>query len=763
MADGDWSGSYGALDFSELAVKPEDQEITGIWTFDPDLDSDPDTANKLRAGYNPSVELWPASTSKWAALDFVVVTGRGGGNRVHTRSINLTHPGDPPELVFRRGGDNNVYGPNEDGTGFQGASQGSGLGHIAWQALVPQGSFQNQAAKIGASVLDTPAFNTPTVTLAESVTMPQNTIVVNEDMDDLPAYSRSADEIAAGVPEPDNVSMRESGQVRIEGETITYGSRSSTKLFGCTVAGLDGEDELAADLIIGRDYIELVDASTFTASGGRVQIESEIIDYTSVDRITFANDRLLGCTRGIEGTTDSEHSAGVTVLQISENSHIIGGDPIYVVQRQAEMGGEVHIATSRTGTASDSKHFQVNPDSELLFGEGATQLGNNPPAQFNFKGGGTSFIPLGVPQGLSGVVCGTAGATSYTYKVYAVDKHGKRTTADTEVIANGPATLSETNYIRLDWAGSRGAHEFIVERSASGGAGNSGTTGSLTTTHKTRRSNDFDGDHYFCDLGEAASAFTPPSRNETADVEIDGRLTVKHNLTLTEQSANPTTLPSTSEAQLFTKSFTTPEGANRTKLHLQDATGTKGITDESFYLSGLIEDRPAAGVVGRQYRATDTGIYYYDGGSNWNATNEGVVLKTADETVVNNTIQQDNELWFYVHAGTRWVVRTNLIVTSPSTNSDFKMRWTVNSTGATGTHFKAVDTGIATGSTPITGVTLPTDLTFGSANGTYMIQTIANISVATAGYLELSWAQNTTTAENTTVEDGSNLLLRQLV
>src|SRR5688572_5965744 len=45
----------------------------------------------LSAGYNPSVDLFPSTTGKWAALDFWVVTGNGTGNRIHARSMNLAN------------------------------------------------------------------------------------------------------------------------------------------------------------------------------------------------------------------------------------------------------------------------------------------------------------------------------------------------------------------------------------------------------------------------------------------------------------------------------------------------------------------------------------------------------------------------------------------------------------------------------------------------------------------------------------------------
>lgn len=73
---------------------------------------------------------------------------------------------------------------------------------------------------------------------------------------------------------------------------------------------------LSAELTAGYTaYAELTNLDGLTESG-RVQLDLEWIDYTSLDR---ENDRIVGLTRGVGGTSDVTHNAGTTVYQVEDD------------------------------------------------------------------------------------------------------------------------------------------------------------------------------------------------------------------------------------------------------------------------------------------------------------------------------------------------------------------------------------------------------------------------------------------------------------
>lgn len=485
----------------DLLLAGQDETITGDWRFNADL---------LQAGYNPSVEIDPTNPKRWVALDFALALDRGSGNRLHVRSLNVVHPGDPPEIVLRRGDDNNVYGPNEDGTGFVGTKAGSSLGHLAWQGLIPQGSFQGDAARLGSSIKEPARQDNPTVVLASSVTMPQGTITITGDLDATDAYTGA----------PDTTSFRDSGQISVGGESIYYGRRDATHFYGCISVGDTISTTLANNMTASTEHIPVDSLDGFATDGGTVLIDSEQIEYLSVDEFSGENPRLTELTRGANGTTAASHTSGTTVSAVTGGTHAVGTE---VSQSQAKNGGEIHLITSSEGTNTRAKSLQINDDGAFLIGESATDLGYSPDAKFTSRGGSWHIRTLSAPSNLTATVVGTSGSTSITYKVYAVDGYGKRTTAASVTINTAPATLNTTNYVRLAWTGPRGAAEWIIERSAT--AGSPSSTGSLKTNHRTFTGSNIGNKQYFADTGIAASAFTAPTRNETADVEIDGQLT----------------------------------------------------------------------------------------------------------------------------------------------------------------------------------------------------------------------------------------------
>lgn len=102
-------------------------------------------------------------------------------------------------------------------------------------------------------------------------------------------------------------------------------------------------------------------------------------------------------------------------------------------------------------------------------------------------------------------VNGTAGTTSYTYKVFAYTSNGDGIPVATTAVTTGNATLSSTNSITITWTAQTGAAGYGIERSASGGTPSS--TGLLQRVPAGTLS--------FTDTGLAATAYTESATQPT--------------------------------------------------------------------------------------------------------------------------------------------------------------------------------------------------------------------------------------------------------
>lgn len=139
------------------------------------------------------------------------------------------------------------------------------------------------------------------------------------------------------------------------------------------------------------------------------------------------------------------------------------------------------------------------------------------------------------------------------------------------------------------------------------------------------------------------------------------------------------------------------------------------------------------------------------------------VLKTADETVNNSTtMQNDDQLLISVEANITYDFFLRLIVNTNAT-ADFKMQFT-GPAGAT------MSTQAYTGSNPDTAASalqgptnnLTTVAAFSgvAADQVLIIQGFLAVS-ATAGTLQLQWAQNTLNVSNTSVKANSYMWLQR--
>lgn len=172
---------------------------------------------------------------------------------------------------------------------------------------------------------------------------------------------------------------------------------------------------------------------------------------------------------------------------------------------------------------------------------------------------------------------------------------------------------------------------------------------------------------------------------------------------------------------------------------------------------------------GTPFFETDTGVLYRYSGSAWVAQSPGRVVKTADETVNNSAVLQDDDhLFFPVEANESWYVEVTALMTAVSATADYLIGWS-GPAGATATwsHDSGANSAwvnVAVGGTPNTMKTLSDTVTVGALAGTFgtRFSGVFNSS-ATAGTIKFRWAQNTQTAENSKILLGSNLRLTRLV
>lgn len=130
-----------------------------------------------------------------------------------------------------------------------------------------------------------------------------------------------------------------------------------------------------------------------------------------------------------------------------------------------------------------------------------------------------------------------------------------------------------------------------------------------------------------------------------------------------------------------------------------------------------------------------------------------IVRKASDESVANNTLQDDNDLVFAIGASEVWVAQLHLFLTCASATPDFKYGFTAPA-GATiryGNH------AMVTGITGVTGDAHMQTLASGNpavgvpATGAGPVYITIVVSVAnggTPGTVQLQWAQQNTDAVN---------------
>lgn len=139
-----------------------------------------------------------------------------------------------------------------------------------------------------------------------------------------------------------------------------------------------------------------------------------------------------------------------------------------------------------------------------------------------------------------------------------------------------------------------------------------------------------------------------------------------------------------------------------------------------------------------------------------------IVLKTADETVNNSSVlQNDDHLLLAMAANEAWVIDIILYYLSVSATPDIKCDAAIPN-GASGAY---VAWGLDYANAVYTAATaIGTTCAFGATAGVLRVARITYVVVngATAGNFQFQWAQRTATAEDTTMKTNSCLIAHQV-
>lgn len=166
--------------------------------------------------------------------------------------------------------------------------------------------------------------------------------------------------------------------------------------------------------------------------------------------------------------------------------------------------------------------------------QGTTTGNNILVGTYNWNGGGGHFVALTNPSQPTLTKTGSSTTATYAYQVTALDYGLNETfTSTTSATQTNAATLNGSNYNTVTWNVVPGAAAYRVYRvTATSASGNSATTGLLATVQSTTSITTLS----YNDQGAAASG-SVPTRNATADLTVDGNITVNAMSCITTGSA----------------------------------------------------------------------------------------------------------------------------------------------------------------------------------------------------------------------------------
>jgi hypothetical protein len=476
-----------------------------ILILDPSAEPDqlvlPSTGHfdQFSVGYNPSVDLFPDNSSKWAALTFKIVTDKGGGNRVHAPAYNAVGI-DVPEFVFRRFGPQNTapWGPNADGTGLAGLTSSQGIGRLAWQPAVPttqEVTFAGLAASISATAAQDARSETLSATLTSQVIFGPSTpatITLNQDLD------------AIVTDQGDTMAWKEAGTFTTGGVTVTYSARSHTgaptKCYGCTAPGTKTA-KVTIDPAGDNNTLKWT-AATSGAAGNNISIEyrnpglpnqaflaeavgNAVIIHletdsgggivTSAAQINSGIDSVPAVRALVVASNKITGSTGEGVVPAVPQTFLAGGADTTTVAAGAQAnqvrvlsGGDLTLRATSID-ASDNQTDRVQITQSGLVRVGLQAMADQTTEFFAIEGGPARIKSMPTPA-VTATVIGTPGTTTITYNVIGNTPGGGQSLPGTVTVTNAPNTLDDTNHVKLSWGAGIGYQTFDVIRVSTNGS-----------------------------------------------------------------------------------------------------------------------------------------------------------------------------------------------------------------------------------------------------------------------------------------------------
>ncbi len=168
---------------------------------------------------------------------------------------------------------------------------------------------------------------------------------------------------------------------------------------------------------------------------------------------------------------------------------------------------DLGTGTTYVNQAGDTGHLTVRT-------AGAYSINTNTSTSSLTVQGGMSNIQLPSPAQPTVATVGTAGTTSYSYVVSALDGTGETLPSTVRTIATGNATLTGVNYNTITWVQVPGAVQYKIYRTAS--AGTPASTGLISTVTSANTTS-------FNDTGIAAGA-AASGVNTTGGISIAGAI-----------------------------------------------------------------------------------------------------------------------------------------------------------------------------------------------------------------------------------------------
>lgn len=200
-----------------------------------------------------------------------------------------------------------------------------------------------------------------------------------------------------------------------------------------------------------------IESVTGFIGGGNTFQDETVIKETELTK--FKN--ILLSVDGIEPRPGSLNYGG------TQDSRVRGLYPFYKADGTRKLlrfsGGKLYYKNGASWTQIGSDTWTTDTNMNMLQVRNNTYLFNATEV-LRYTDGSTitSFTTLTTPVGLALATQGTAGTTTYSYRVSAFNSVGETLACASVSIATGNATLDTTNYNKLTWTATAGATGYNV-------------------------------------------------------------------------------------------------------------------------------------------------------------------------------------------------------------------------------------------------------------------------------------------------------------